>query len=82
VSPEKCYYTYTLKEPKVMPSTTGYPFSDQYARYEIVYVIVRPLKRIYKFVNGYLIAFDEYFGEGLFSKKEKDIASTCVQIKT
>lgn len=82
MSPEKCYYIYTLKEPKVMPSTVGYPFSDQYARYEIVYVIARPLKRIYKFVNGYLISFDEYFDESLFSKKEKDIASTCVQIKT
>jgi len=82
MSSEKCYYIYLLKEPKVMPSTTGYPFSDQYARYEVAYVIVKPLKRIYRFVNGYLVAFDEYFDDGLFSKKEKDIISACVQIKT
>jgi len=82
MSPEKCYYTYLLKEPKVIPSTVGYPFNEQYARYEVVYAIVKPLKRIYKFVNGYLVAFDEYFDEGLFNKKEKDIASTCIQIKT
>jgi len=65
-----------------MPSTVGYPFNDQYARYEVVYVIVKPLKRIYKFVSGYLVAFDEYLDESLLGKKEKDIASTCVQIKT
>jgi len=65
-----------------MPSTAGYLFSDQYAKYEVAYVIVKPLKRIYKFVNGYLISFDEYFDDGLFSKKEKEITSTCAQIKT
>jgi len=65
-----------------MPSTTGYPFSDQYARYEIVHVIVKPLKKIYRFVNGYLVSFDEYFDDNLFSKKEKEITSTCAQIKT
>ena len=81
MSSARCHYTYALKEPKVMPSTAGYPFSDQYARYEVVYVIVRPLKRIYKFVNGYMISFDEYFVDDLFKKKEDEIASTCIQVK-
>jgi hypothetical protein len=44
-------------------------------------VIVRPLRRIYKFVNGYMISFDEYFVDDLFKKKESEIASACVQVK-
>ena len=82
MSSEKCYYIYLSKEPKVIPSTAGYSFSDQFARYGVAYAIVKPLRRIYNFVNGYLISFDEYFDDNLFNKKEKEITSTCSQIKT
>jgi len=75
-----CYYTFAPRPVKVIPSTTGYPFSDVYARYDVVYVIVEPEKRIYVFSNGYLRGFTDYFSPNKFREDVEKIKRECRQL--
>ncbi len=76
----ECYYTFAPRSVKVVPSTTGYPFSDAYARYDVVYVIVEPERRVYVFNNGYLRGFTDYFRVEPFEKEVERIKKECKQL--